>query len=437
MVSAQELPAHFHAGIDWPTRPFSIDDLNGKVGELAVSSPQRDAPTVCLIGGTRPEALKLGPVASALRECGRISPLIVASGQHPTMFHQGLAAFHLRPDVTVELSRTLGGQPELMSSLLMQLDAVFAEHRPSAVVVQGDTSTTLAAALTGFWHGVPVVHLEAGLRSGDLDSPFPEEGNRKLVSQISSLHLAPTRRAAQNLAMDGIPTGTVIITGNTIVDAALALSRSRTGYSDGTLADIEQRVVSAGRQLVLVTVHRRESWGRPLRRILRAVDDVVDAVPDVEVVLPAHPNPQVRDEVWGVLGESDRVTITEPLPYVDLVRLMRRSALVMSDSGGIQEEVASFGVPVLVLREVTERIEAVEAGFAVLVGTDRQAISTAATDALTQQTGQELASAAAAGNPFGDGRARYRAEHAIAWQLGLEDEPPAPFDPPATTTPAR
>jgi UDP-N-acetylglucosamine 2-epimerase (non-hydrolysing) len=414
--------------LDWP-HP-SVDrlgvDEEARVPEAVGSAG--DQPVVCVVGGTRPEGLKLSPVVSAMKERGRLRPLVVASGQHPAMFHQAQAAFELEPDVTVPLARTVGGQAELASQLLPSLDALLAERRPSAVLVQGDTSTTLAAALAAFWRGVPVVHLEAGLRSGNLAAPFPEEGNRKLVGQISSLHLAPTPRAAKNLSAEGIAGPEVLTIGNTIVDAALALSCRPGEYSEPRLAAVAARAQARHRRLVLVTVHRRESWGEPLRRILAAVADLVAAHPDIEVVVPAHPNPLVRDEVNRILGCFDRVTITEPLPYVDLIRLLKCSDLVLTDSGGIQEEVVSFGVPVLVLRDVTEREEAVESGLAHLVGSDREIILQAATHLLSRH-GPGSPKPAVAASPFGDGRARYRAEEALAWHLGLQAEPPAPFVP--------
>jgi UDP-N-acetylglucosamine 2-epimerase (non-hydrolysing) len=359
-----------------------------------------------------------------MREQGRLHPTIVASGQHPATFHQALSTFDMLPDVSMRLRRMRGNQAELVSTLLAELDDIFAKHRPDAVLVQGDTSTTLAATLAAFWQQIPVVHLEAGLRSGDLSAPFPEEANRKLVSQISSLHLAPTPAAAGNLAEDGISGPEVLTIGNTIVDAALTLSDIAGDYADQRLAAVEERVSARGRRLVLVTAHRRESWGAPLRRVLAAVADLTRLLPDIEIVLPAHPNPLVAKDVNRILGRTARVTVTEPLPYLDLLRLMSRSDLVLSDSGGIQEEVASFGVPVMVLREVTERMEAVEAGFAELVGTDHQLIVSTATRFL-----DGTRPVPAGGNPFGDGRARYRAEQAIAWHLGIEAEPPAPFVP--------
>lgn len=415
----------------WPVldRKPAAEPYAGVDGDSrSVDAP---APTVCLVGGTRPEGLKLGPVVVAMIERGRLSPLTVASGQHPTMFHQAIEAFDLHPDIELNGLRQRGGQAELVSLLLPELDAVLAARRPAAVVVQGDTSTTLAAALTAFWRGVPVVHLEAGLRSWNLAAPFPEEGNRRLVAQISSLHLAPTPTAVRNLATDGIHGPYVLSIGNTVVDAALTLSNRPAAYSDDRLAKIEQRAAAERSRLALVTVHRRESWGAPLRRVLTAVAELVRILPDLEIVLPAHPNPVVRDDVLRILGGEDRVTVTEPLPYVDLIRLLKRASLVLSDSGGIQEEVASFGVPVLVLREVTERTEAVEAGFATLVGTDEEIIIEQASRLLrrggTDDTGRSLHA-----NPFGDGWARYRAEEAIAWTLGLQPDPPAQFLPAGT-----
>ncbi len=401
-----------------PTGP----DCEGRAGSA------EDDYVVCLVGGTRPEGLKLAPVAAAMRERGRLRPLIVASGQHPAMFHQALAAFGLEPDVTVPLARTAGGQAELASQLLPRLDAVLADRRPVAVLVQGDTSTTLAAALAGFWRGVPVAHLEAGLRSGDLAAPFPEEGNRKLVGQISALHLAPTPRAADNLSAEGIEGPQVLTVGNTIVDAALDLSCAPGAYSDSRLAAVAARARAGDRRLVLATVHRRESWGAPLRRILAAVADLAAAHREIEVVIPAHPNPLVRDDVRRVLGGHPRVTITAPLPYVDLIRLLRCADLVLTDSGGIQEEVVSFGVPVLVLRDVTERMEAVECGLAYLVGTDREVIFRTA-DRLLGEGGGGRPRPSRVANPFGDGHARYRVEEALAWHLGLQDEPPGSFRP--------
>ncbi|KAA2258837.1 UDP-N-acetylglucosamine 2-epimerase (non-hydrolyzing) [Solihabitans fulvus] len=375
--------------------------------------------------GTRPEAVKLAPVAAAMSSAGRLRPLLVATGQHPVMVEQSLAEFGLCPDVTLSLDRVSGRQAELTAQLVAGLDPLFDQRHPAAVVVQGDTTTTLVSALTGYWHQVPVVHLEAGLRSHDLASPFPEEGNRRMVGQIASLHLAPTWAAADNLVSEAVRARSVLTIGNTVVDAVLDIAGRTQDFEDTCLRDVEAGVRAGRSRLVLVTAHRRESWGEPLERVLRAVAELVLNHPDVEVVLPAHPNPAVRAQVIDVLGRLARVTITEPLPYGQLARLLSMATLVLSDSGGIQEEAPSFGVPVLVLREVTERTEAVLAGCARLVGTDRVEIVKVATELLRDDaTRRAMADIA---NPFGDGMAAGRTEQAVAWLLGLQQQRPTEF----------
>ena len=376
-------------------------------------------PAAWLIGGTRPEAIKLAPLAAALRRHGLIRPVIVSTGQHPTMFHQGLAPFGLKPDIELTPHRRNGSQAELVARLSELLDDELERDQPEAVVVQGDTATALVGALTAFWRHIPVVHLEAGLRSHDLQAPFPEEANRRMVGQIAAMHLAPTPRAAGNLRAEGIAAQQIHIIGNTVVDAVQALAGGGRRFSVPALRTVED-AVSAGRRLMLVTVHRRESWGDPLRSVLHAVRDVLAAHPDLVAVLPAHPNPVVRSDVVGVLGAERRVHITAPLDYPDLVRLLELSTLVLSDSGGIQEEAPSFGVPVLVLRDRTERLEAIEAGCAVLVGTDRERIVREATKSLEGR----LAVPSRVGgmpNPFGDGHAGERGAEAIARLLRLDD----------------
>jgi UDP-N-acetylglucosamine 2-epimerase (non-hydrolysing) len=387
----------------------------------------RPSPIVHLIGGTRPEAIKLAPLADALRQAGRMQPLLVASGQHPMMFQQGLAAFGLQPDAAIPISRVLGSQPELMGQLVTGLDAHIGQHRADAVVVQGDTSTALAAALAAFWRRIPVVHLEAGLRSYDLTAPFPEEANRRLIDQLAALHLAPTPRAAANLTREGVPDESVLVIGNTVVDAVLDVTRRPALDADPQLLALEQKATAGKCRLVLVTVHRRESWGAPLDRVLAAVGEIITRHRDVEVVLPAHPNPAVQAQVASALGGRPRVLVTDPLPYTQLSRLLAASTLVLSDSGGLQEEAPSFAVPVLVLREVTERIEAVEAGCAVLLGTDRDAIVHTATRLLANEDARVTMTAT--GNPFGDGLAGRRAEQAIARMLDLCTAPPDEFRP--------
>ena len=386
-----------------------------------------EVPEVLLIAGTRPEAVKMAPVAAAMFAGGRIRPVLVNSGQHPEMVDQALESFGFVADVKLKLNRLSGGQAELTGQLIEELDRLCTEREPAAVLVQGDTTTTLAGALAAFWRQIPVVHLEAGLRSHDLTSPFPEEGNRRMVGQLASLHLAPTADAAAHLAAESLRGNNVLTIGNTVVDAVLDVAARRAPYGDRRLQAIENKVHDGQSRLVLVTTHRRESWGEPLDRVLHAVADVVAARPDVEVVLPAHPNPAVRGQVLDVLGGTRRVTITDPLPYAQLARLLAQCTLVLSDSGGIQEEAPSFGVPALVLRDVTERMEAVNAGCAVLVGTDRERIASLAVRLLDHPAAREAMTAD--GNPFGDGLASVRTEQALAWLLGLQQQRPVEFAP--------
>lgn len=378
-------------------------------------------PEVFLIAGTRPEAIKLAPVAAAMRSTARLRPVIVATGQHPTMVHQALAAFGDRPDVQLDLDRGDGGQPDLLAELVRSLDRHLSTSTPAAVLVQGDTTTTLAGAMAAFWRRIPVVHLEAGLRSGDLAAPFPEEGNRRMVAQLSRLHLAPTTAAARNLLDEGVPECRVLVTGNTVVDAALQVARQRAELPDRELADVVAGAEAGRLRLITVTAHRRESWGAPLGEVLAAVRRLLAAYPDVHVVLPTHPNPAVRAQVRDQLGGVRRAVITGPLPYQDLTRLLACSFMVLTDSGGIQEEAPSFGVPVLVLREVTERMESVNAGCARLVGTDQNRIVSAATTLLEDELVRIAMTAN--GNPYGDGLAARRTEQAIAALLGLDTMP--------------
>jgi UDP-N-acetylglucosamine 2-epimerase (non-hydrolysing) len=353
------------------------------------------------------------------------------------MVIQALEAFEQTPDVVLRVERATGSQPELLTELISRLDALFAERPPAAVIVQGDTTTTLAGAMAAFWRHIPVVHLEAGLRSGDLESPFPEEANRRMVGQLAQLHLAPTSLAATNLLDESVPAARVLITGNTVVDATLAVAARNLPFADSRL----ENAVSAAGRLVLVTAHRRESWGEPLDRILGAVRTLVANHPDIRVVLPSHPNPDVRAQVEAGLagdrrsaggrqvGRYDpaRVTITDPLPYPALARLLANAYLVLTDSGGIQEEAPSFGVPALVLREVTERVESLHAGCAKLVGTDEELIVKEATRLLDDRELRD--SMTAAGNPYGDGLASIRTEQAVAALLGLASDLPEPMPP--------
>jgi UDP-N-acetylglucosamine 2-epimerase (non-hydrolysing) len=382
--------------------------------------------TIWLVGGTRPEAIKLAPLVIALKRQGLMRPVVVATGQHPSMFRRTLGNFGLRPDIEVHPQRDTGSQAELVSQVTEQLDHKLLLDMPSAVVVQGDTTSTFVGALVAFWREIPVVHLEAGLRSYDLAAPFPEEANRRMIGQIAALHLAPTPSAAANLTAEGVPADLIQVIGNTAVDAVLRLAGQRNPFIEPALEAVE-RATADGRRLVLVTVHRRESWGEPLRTVLWALRDILDTYPDLVVALPAHPNPSVRADVESILGGDRRVVLTDPVDHSDLIRLLELSTLVLTDSGGIQEEAPSFGVPVLVLRDKTERTEAVEAGCAFLVGTDRSVVAAAASRLLSSEDVREQLRDV--GNPFGDGHAGQRAAVALARLLGLSVQPMAPFEP--------
>lgn len=380
-------------------------------------------PVVHLVVGTRPEAIKMAPLATALRRAEFVEPVLVATGQHPTMVAQALSAFDQKPDLVVRLERRSGEQAELVAQLCPALDRLFDESGSAAVVVQGDTTSALIGGLAAFWRRIPLVHLEAGLRSGDLTAPFPEEANRRMVGAIADLHLAPTRRAVAALLAEQTPPERILLVGNTVVDAVLEVAARREPFEDPRLVELDEAVAAGTARLLLVTAHRRESWGEPLDRVLHAVARIVGAHPDLRCVLPAHANPAVRAQVDAALGEHPRVVVTDPLPYPALCRLLRTASLVLSDSGGIQEEAPSFGVPVLVLRAVTERVEAVETGWAELVGTDADRIVARSNTILSGRH-----TVPAGGNPFGDGLAARRCAEAIAWLLG-QGSRPAEFAP--------
>jgi UDP-N-acetylglucosamine 2-epimerase (non-hydrolysing) len=372
---------------------------------------------VHIVVGTRPEAIKLAPLVLALQAGGRLEPVVIATGQHTEMVVDALAAFGLQADVTLRLDRRTGEQSELFALLAQSLDRILIEQGSAAVVVQGDTTSALVGGLVAFWRGVRLVHLEAGLRSGSLDAPFPEEANRRLLGVVADLHLAPTRRAVDALLREHVDPDRILLVGNTVVDAVLSTAARTTQFRDAELRRVDRRL-TRGARLMLVTAHRRESWGEPLSRILAAVEQIVDEHPDLHCVVPAHANPAVRAQVDQALAGHPRVVVTGPLPYPELCRLLSRSTLALSDSGGIQEEAPSFGLPLLVLREVTERMEAVDGGWAHLVGTDGARIVAAAKGVL-----EGIGLPRTAGNPFGDGLAAPRSAAGIAWLLGLGGRP--------------
>ena len=336
----------------------------------------------------------------ALRREPRFRPVLVSTAQHTDMLDQALGAFGLQPDVDLGLTRIGSSIESFLGSALEPLGRAFAELKPTLTMVQGDTMSVLAAAQASFFERFPVAHVEAGLRSDDLNHPFPEEATRRLVSVLVSYHFAPTERARQNLLREGVEPSRVWVTGNTVVDALRQLR------IDKPENDVVAKLDFQASRVILVTAHRRENHGEPLHHICEAVTDIVRRYPDVEILFPVHLNPDVRNAVHGWLGHVERVHLTPPLSYGDLLYTLRRCELALTDSGGIQEEAPSFNCPVLILRDVTERPEVVEVGAGAIVGTERQSIVAAASRLLEDDVAYEAM--ANAPNPFGDGHAADR-----------------------------
>lgn len=364
---------------------------------------------VLFVFGTRPEAIKLAPVIRRLREwTDRFETRVAVTAQHRALLDQVLDIFAIQPDHDLNLmqpGQTLAG---LTARTIAALEPVLARERPDWVAVHGDTSTALCGALAAFYAGVRVAHVEAGLRTGDLQSPFPEEMNRVVVGRLSTLHFAPTALAARNLHTEGIAETTIEVTGNTGIDAVLEV---RNSLASGALVVTGLPALDASKRLIVVTGHRRESFGDGFERICQALARLADR-PDVEVVYAVHPNPNVTGPVHRILGSRPNVHLIEPLDYVSFVELMRRSHILLTDSGGIQEEAPSLGKPVLVMRERTERPEAVEAGTARLVGTDPDRIVRECTLLLDSATDYE--NRARLHNPYGDGHASERIRARLA-----------------------
>lgn len=372
--------------------------------------------TVALIVGTRPEAIKLAPVYHALRSSARLRPVLVATAQHRQMLDQALADFGLSAEHDLDLMQAGQTLPELTGRVIGAVSAWLGAHRPDLVLVQGDTTTVLGSALAAFYAGIPVGHVEAGLRTASLRSPFPEEMNRRVTSTLARWHFCPTEGARANLLREGVAPASCHVTGNTVVDALLG-ARERSRLAADEVAGFAARLgVSAGfaaRHLapggapwVLVTGHRRESFGGGFERICEAILRLTEAHPELGVIYPVHLNPQVQEPVRRLLGGRPRVELIAPTGYLDFIRLLDRAAFVLTDSGGVQEEAPSLGKPVLVLRDDTERPEGVAAGTCVLVGTEPARIVAEATRLLVDPV--EYARRSRLRNPYGDGQAAAR-----------------------------
>jgi UDP-N-acetylglucosamine 2-epimerase (non-hydrolysing) len=382
---------------------------------------------VAVVLGTRPEAIKFAPVIHALRDDPRFEPVVISTGQHREMLDETMKAFDLTPDIDLGVMVPKQTLSQTTYRALRELERQLSTLKVEAVLVHGDTATTMAGALSGFHHQIPVIHVEAGLRSGYLGSPFPEEGNRRMVAQVAALHLAPTPGNRTNLLAEGVPDSAIAVTGNTVIDALQWASDKADTYGHPDLEDLD----GDPRRVVLASAHRRDAWPH-LPEIARAFAAVADE-PDTRVIVPLHRNPAVRQAMLPHIGGHPDITIVGPLPYLNFCRLLRRADIILSDSSGAQEEGPALGKPTLVISNITERLEAVAAGTARLVGTTYEGVYTHAVRLLRDK--QEYTRMAAAANPYGDGRATRRTVDAIAHFFG-DGPPPEPFVPePLTDVP--
>lgn len=370
-------------------------------------------PRLLCVVGTRPEAIKVSPVVLELRRFSDVvKTVLVSTGQHREMLAQSLGAFGLAPDEDLDIMQHGQTLAQVTSRALTGLDALIEKLDPSMILAQGDTTTTFVAALGSFYRRVKFGHIEAGLRTDTIDNPFPEEFNRRAAGLVTDLHFPPTQWAAENLLREGKNPDKVFVTGNTGIDAVLASSRVGDWFPE-----------HPGR-VVLLTTHRRENWGEPQRHIAQAALRLTEEFEDVLLVVPMHRNPQVREVLTGVLGKHERVRLIEPPDYSDFVPLMKRSTLILSDSGGVQEEAPAFGIPVLVLRDTTERPEGVDAGTAKLVGADEERIYMEARTLLSDEAAyRQMANAV---SPYGDGHASARIRYVVLRELGV-DSPQVPM----------
>ncbi|WP_322013582.1 non-hydrolyzing UDP-N-acetylglucosamine 2-epimerase [Paraburkholderia sp. J12] len=351
---------------------------------------------ICVVG-TRPEAIKMAPVILALREEQWADVKVLATAQHRGMLDQVLDHFKIVPDIDLNIMRPNQSLTELTARLLVELNQVFLDEKPAAVLAQGDTTTVMAVALACFYHDIPFGHVEAGLRTGDLRSPFPEEANRVIAGRLAKWHFAPTESSRRNLANEGTASSDVYVTGNTVIDALLMTASQATDLAIAPAPD---------KRMILVTSHRRENFGAPFQSICRALRTVAERNPDVAILYPVHPNPNVRNVAHEMLGGLDNVTLCEPLDYAPFIAAMKRAHFIISDSGGVQEEAPALAKPVLVLREETERPEAVEQGVVRLIGTDYETIVTAAQELLDNPAA--YSQMARGVSPYGDGQSSAR-----------------------------
>lgn len=378
---------------------------------------------IMTIYGTRPEAIKVAPIIKAIESAEDMEGIVAVTGQHREMLDQVNEAFGIVPDHDLNIMSAGQGLNAIVAKVISGVDALLAQEEPDAVIVQGDTSSVMGAAIASFNRGVPVIHLEAGLRSGDIDSPFPEEANRKITGQITRLHLAPTSTSRSNLLREGVSEKDVVVTGNSVIDALLhANEHFSVQLEDARLQRLQEQHKVEGRgRVLLVTAHRRENIGENMSSIGAAIADLASAYPDLTIVFPIHRNPKVREAIRPAVEGFENVLLVEPLGYAEFTAVLELADIILTDSGGVQEEAPSLGKPVLVMRENTERPEAVTAGTVKLIGTERARLVDEVSHLLDSTTA--YSAMANAVNPYGDGRSAERVVEAIRWKFAEGERP--------------
>lgn len=377
---------------------------------------------VMTVFGTRPEAIKMCPLVLELKKYEDITPVVCVTAQHREMLDQVLDAFDVKPDYDLDIMKTRQSLAGITTRVLMGMEEVLKTEKPDIVLVHGDTSTSFVAALGAFYEQIKVGHVEAGLRTYDIYSPFPEEMNRQLTGRIANLHFSPTQKNYDNLIKENIDGEKIYITGNTVIDALKTTVKENYEFSNECLKSID----FDNKRVIIVTAHRRENLGKPLEDICTAIADIVEEYKDVEVIYPVHLNPAVRETVWGILGEKERVHLIDPLDVMELHNAIARSFMVMTDSGGIQEEAPALAKPVLVLRKETERPEAVAAGTVKIAGVSKEVIVGLAKELLDSPEAYNKMARAA--NPYGDGEASRRICEAILYEFGKKPNKPDKFN---------
>lgn len=370
--------------------------------------------------GTRPEAIKMAPLVKAIEKNEHFQSIVVVTAQHREMLDQVLDLFQIKPDFDLNIMKNNQSLTDITANVLAGLNEIFDEVKPDLVLVHGDTTTTFTASLAAYYKQIQVGHIEAGLRSGDIYSPFPEEGNRRLTGCLANFHFAPTTGAKENLLQENIPGKNIFVTGNTVIDALLETVNLSNKNSIEKKVNFPCSITGDNDKIILVTAHRRENHGKPLENIFKAILDIHRDFRDIKIVFPVHKNPKVRDLANKMLSDKERIFLVEPMEYEDFSYLISKSYLVLTDSGGIQEEAPALGKPVLVLRENTERPEAVQAGTVELVGTNSDFIYKSVKKLLTQR--QSYDKMAKAVNPYGDGNASQRIVKALELIYNLSEE---------------